>query len=114
MRALGTHFVAVDTAGAIKKCASCGVATDKPLWFREHSCPACGFEMDRTRDITGRRLGVDAWLNRMDVPSDRCQQIRSLIADAPALLAEQFDCHYDGDRLASYRTGVVLVQATVE
>ncbi|WP_143165446.1 zinc ribbon domain-containing protein, partial [Halobaculum gomorrense] len=25
----------------------CGVSTDKPLWVREHSCPACGFEADR-------------------------------------------------------------------
>ncbi|ERG89758.1 MAG: transposase, IS605 OrfB family, central region [halophilic archaeon J07HX5] len=27
----GTHFVEVDPAGTTKKCASCGVATDKPL-----------------------------------------------------------------------------------
>ena len=43
----GTHFVAVDPKDTTKECASCGVATDKPLWVREHSCPACGFEMDR-------------------------------------------------------------------
>jgi putative transposase len=43
----GTHFVEVDPADTTKECASCGVATDKPLWVREHSCPACGFEMDR-------------------------------------------------------------------
>ncbi|RJX47826.1 RNA-guided endonuclease InsQ/TnpB family protein [Halonotius pteroides] len=43
----GTHFVEVDPAGTTKECASCGVATDKPLWVRKHSCPACGFEMDR-------------------------------------------------------------------
>jgi len=43
----GTHFVEVDPTGTTKKCASCGVATDKPLWVREHSCPACGFTMDR-------------------------------------------------------------------
>ncbi|MFU8870085.1 zinc ribbon domain-containing protein, partial [Natronococcus sp.] len=24
-----------------------GVSTEKPLWVREHSCPACGFEADR-------------------------------------------------------------------
>ncbi len=23
------------------------IESDKPLWVREHSCPACGFEMDR-------------------------------------------------------------------
>jgi len=43
----GTHFVVVDPKDTTKACASCGVKTDKPLWVREHSCPACGFEMDR-------------------------------------------------------------------
>jgi len=43
----GTHFVAVDPEGTTKECARCGVKTDKPLWVREHSCPACGFEADR-------------------------------------------------------------------
>ncbi|MDB2276172.1 transposase [Halorubrum ezzemoulense] len=43
----GTHFVAVNPRGTTKECASCGVKTGKPLWMREHSCPACGFEADR-------------------------------------------------------------------
>ncbi|MFB6123060.1 MAG: RNA-guided endonuclease InsQ/TnpB family protein, partial [Haloferacaceae archaeon] len=43
----GTHFVAVNPKGTTKECASCGVSADKPLWVREHSCPACGFEADR-------------------------------------------------------------------
>ncbi|WP_158059630.1 RNA-guided endonuclease InsQ/TnpB family protein [Halorussus halophilus] len=43
----GTHYVAVDPKDTTKECASCGVETDKPLWVREHSCPACGFEADR-------------------------------------------------------------------
>ncbi|AGB33718.1 IS200/IS605 family element transposase accessory protein TnpB (plasmid) [Halolamina sp. CBA1230] len=43
----GTHFVAVNPRGTTKECASCGVSTEKPLWVREHSCPACGFEVDR-------------------------------------------------------------------
>jgi len=43
----GTHFVEVDPDGTTKECASCGVETEKPLWVREHSCPACGFEADR-------------------------------------------------------------------
>jgi len=42
-----THFVAVNPSGTTKECASCGVSTDKPLWVREHSCPAWGFETDR-------------------------------------------------------------------
>jgi putative transposase len=43
----GTHFVAVNPRGTTKECAACGVETDKPLWVREHSCPACGFTADR-------------------------------------------------------------------
>ena len=43
----GTHFVAVDPKDTTKECASCGVKTEKPLWVREHACPACGFEADR-------------------------------------------------------------------
>ena len=43
----GTHFVEVEPDGTTKECAQCGVATDKPLWVRDHSCPACGFEADR-------------------------------------------------------------------
>jgi len=43
----GTHFVAVNPGGTTEECASCGVKTDKPLWVRKHSCPACGFEADR-------------------------------------------------------------------
>jgi putative transposase len=43
----GTHVVEVEPAGTTKECASCGVATDKPLWVREHSCPACGHTEDR-------------------------------------------------------------------
>jgi putative transposase len=43
----GTHFVAVNPRGTTRECASCDVSTEKPLWVREHSCPACEFEADR-------------------------------------------------------------------
>ena len=43
----GCHVVEVEPAGTTKECASCGVETAKPLWVREHSCPACGFELGR-------------------------------------------------------------------
>ena len=43
----GTHVVRVEPAGTTKECASCGVVTDKPIWVREHSCPACGHTEDR-------------------------------------------------------------------
>jgi putative transposase len=58
----GTHFVAVDPAGTTKECAECGVGTDKPLWVREHSCPACGFTADRDANAAVNILsrGLDA------------------------------------------------------
>ena len=43
----GCHVVQVDPRGTSTECAACGVETRKPLWMREHSCPACGFELDR-------------------------------------------------------------------
>jgi putative transposase len=43
----GCHVIEVDPAGTTKDCARCGVSTDKPSWVREHSCPSCGFELDR-------------------------------------------------------------------
>ena len=43
----GTHVVQVESEGTTKECARCGVETAKPIWVREHSCPACGFETDR-------------------------------------------------------------------
>lgn len=75
-----------------------------------------GMTVDAVRE-TSRRLRVDAWLDRMDVPDGDRQQIRTLLSDAPAALEEAFDFEYDpdgdgGDRLSSYRTGVVLFRAT--
>ena len=49
-----THFVEVNPAGTTKECASCGVETDKPLWVREYSCPAYGFEADRDANAVVR------------------------------------------------------------
>ena len=74
-------------------------------------------ETDLTVDTvyeTSRELAVDAWLDRMAVPEEDRQRIRSLLSNAPADLAEAFEFTYegDGDRLASYRTGVVLLHAT--
>ena len=43
----GTHVVPVEPKGTTKECNRCGVETYKPIWVREHSCPACGHEEDR-------------------------------------------------------------------
>lgn len=75
---------------------------------------ATGLTVDTVYE-TSRELEVDAWLDRMAVPERDRQRIRSLLSDAPADLAEAFEFTYegDGDRLASYRTGIVLLHATV-
>ena len=52
----GTHFVAVNPRGTTKECSQCGVKTDKPLWVREHSCPACGFACDRDANAASNIL----------------------------------------------------------
>jgi putative transposase len=43
----GCHIVEVDPEDTTKECNQCGVKTEKPLWVREHSCPSCGFTIDR-------------------------------------------------------------------
>ena len=48
----GCHVVQVEAAGTTKECTACSVETAKPIWVREHSCPACGFECDRDANAT--------------------------------------------------------------
>ncbi|WP_160135499.1 RNA-guided endonuclease InsQ/TnpB family protein [Halococcus salsus] len=57
----GTHFAEVRPHGTTKECAQCGAETDKPLWVREHSCPACGFTADRDENAAWNVLqrGID-------------------------------------------------------
>ena len=43
----GTHVETVKPRGTTKECSVCGVETAKPIWVREHSCPACGHTEDR-------------------------------------------------------------------
>ncbi len=43
----GTHVETVEPRGTTKACSVCGVETAKPIWVREHSCPACGHAEDR-------------------------------------------------------------------
>ncbi|WP_408956791.1 class I SAM-dependent methyltransferase [Natrinema sp. 74] len=74
-----------------------------------------GLTVEADRE-TSRRLEVDAWLDRMDVPDDRRREIRGVLADAPAALEKAFEFRHvpddDGERLESYRTPVVLFRAT--
>jgi len=43
----GCYVVPVKPENTTLDCASCGTSVYKPLWVREHSCPTCGFEIDR-------------------------------------------------------------------
>jgi putative transposase len=74
----GTHFVEVDPEGTTKECAQCGVATDKPLWVREHSCPACGFEADRDANAAWNILSRGLEDVGVATPKKRPWRLRSL------------------------------------
>lgn len=57
----GCHVITVPPEGTTQRCSKCGVETSKPLWVREHSCPACGFETDRDMNasLEVKRLGLE-------------------------------------------------------
>nr|WP_303645958.1 transposase [Haladaptatus litoreus] len=61
----GTHVVRVDARGTTKECNQCGVETSKPLWVREHSCPACGHTEDR--DLNAAKNILDRGLNKLSL-----------------------------------------------
>jgi putative transposase len=65
----GCYVEKVEPAGTSKECSECGAESDKPVWIREHSCPSCGFELDRDwnasinvlergLELLGDRLGL--------------------------------------------------------
>lgn len=70
----GCYVIEVDPAGTTKECAQCGVATEKPLWVREHSCPSCGFELDRdfnaALNVLSRGLEKLGVVHSEDTPSE--------------------------------------------
>ena len=57
----GCHVIEVPPEGTTKRCSQCGCSTDKELWVREHSCPACGFKADRDYNaaLEIKRLGLE-------------------------------------------------------
>ncbi|OIB56853.1 RNA-guided endonuclease InsQ/TnpB family protein [Natrialba sp. SSL1] len=83
----GCHVVEVKARGTTKDCAECGVETAKPLWVREHSCPSCGFELDRdwnaALNIQQRgwtRLGV---VHSEVTPAETATVLRTEGSDGP-------------------------------
>ena len=77
-----THFAAVEPANTTNECAECGVKTDKPLWVREHSCPACGFECDRdanaAANILSRGLNQVGVVHSESTPSETATAVGPL------------------------------------
>jgi putative transposase len=59
----GTRVVRVEPGGTTKECNQCGVGTSKPLWVREHSCPACGHTEDR--DLNAAKNVLDRGLDNL-------------------------------------------------
>jgi len=65
----GTVFERVDARGTTKECNRCGVETSKPIWVREHSCPACGYEADR--DLNAARNVLDRGIEKAEIGAGR-------------------------------------------
>ena len=61
----------MDARGTTKTCNECGVETSKPLWVREHSCPACGHTEDR--DLNAAKNVLDRGLNSLNVGAGRSE-----------------------------------------
>ena len=82
----GTHFAAVRSHGTTKECAECGVSTDKPLWVREHSCPACGFEADRDENAAWNVLqrGIDKLADDIGTGNPESTPVETVVPTATA------------------------------
>ena len=82
----GCHVVEVNPHGTTKECASCGVETEKPLWIREHSCPSCGFELDRgwnaALNIKSRGLEKLGVVHSEDTPAETATAADTLSVSA--------------------------------
>ena len=83
----GTHYVEVPAHGTTKECACCGVETAKPLWVREHSCPSCGFELDRdwnaALNVKSRGLEKLGVVHSKDTPVKTATVLRTVGSDGP-------------------------------
>ena len=86
----GCHVVGVDPRGTTKECASCGAETSKPLWVREHSCPACGFELDRdwnaSLNVLSRGLTELGVVHSEDTPAETATAVSTDGGDTPIVV----------------------------
>jgi len=73
----GTHVIRVDPTGTTKKCSACGVAIKKPLWVREHSCPACGHTEDR--DLNAAKNILHRGLRKVGVGRSESTPVQTVL-----------------------------------
>ncbi|ELY55318.1 IS1341-type transposase [Natronococcus amylolyticus DSM 10524] len=92
----GCHVVEVEARGTTKECTECGVETAKPLWMREHSCPSCGFEIDRDWNAAfnvqkrgWNRLGV---VHSEDTPAETATAVDTLTVSASRVVETGSPC----------------------
>ncbi|MFC4438533.1 MULTISPECIES: RNA-guided endonuclease InsQ/TnpB family protein [Natrialbaceae] len=80
------HVEEVEPEGTTKECASCGVSTWKPIWVREHSCPSCGFELDRdwnaSLNVLSRGLDKLGVVHSEDTPVETATNVDSFVVSA--------------------------------
>jgi len=92
----GCHVVEVNPRGTTKECAECGVETAKPLWVREHSCPACGFELDRdwnaALNIKSRGLDVLGVVHSKSTPAETATALDTLSVSASRVVETGSPC----------------------
>ncbi|SEU11243.1 RNA-guided endonuclease TnpB family protein [Natrinema hispanicum] len=82
----GCHVEKVEARGTTTECASCGVSTWKPIWRREHSCPACGFELDRdwnaSLNVLSRGLNTLGVVHSESTPVETATAVDSVSVSA--------------------------------
>ncbi|WP_458207122.1 RNA-guided endonuclease InsQ/TnpB family protein [Haladaptatus sp. NG-SE-30] len=88
----GCHIVDVEPEGTTKECASCGVSTWKPIWVREHSCPSCGFELDRdwnaSLNVLSRGLSKLGVVHSEDTPVETATAVSTDGGDSSSIVVD--------------------------
>ena len=92
----GCHVLEVEPHGTTKECARCGVETEKPLWVREHSCPSCGFELDRdwnaALNVKSRGLATLGVVHSEGTPVETATTVETASVSARRVLEAGSSC----------------------
>ncbi|MDL0120028.1 transposase [Halobacterium salinarum] len=99
------HVVEVEPRGTTKECASCGVETAKPLWVREHSCPACEFEVDRdwnaALNVKSRGLDELGVVHSEETPAETATTVDTVSVSASRVVETGSPCLKEPPKAAS-------------